>query len=646
MMNKEKIISLSLVGAISLGSCTPAMAVKTDGRINGRRGCGMLLGVSQKSIEEDKFEALGKAIDKAICEHKEIEEELKNKRKKIDADFSEERYKAKVECERIKEKFEGKNRRLKWYRRLDEDRIKKTIGEGKPVKEVSEEVGKTYLVKCRELIEEWKKEAVSDKREEALIKLCEDLQGVYREAQQELEKGNTWRKIYKTYTIKEENTIKKYKHMLKEEEEKALKKVEEHLEEEHRKTQERLEKLGKEEERAYAKIDEKLIEEHGVDKDFLEAIYQAKSTARETKEIGREIKEMSRGILECEEHKVRDTIFEEANKKLEEAIERLKRIYLEEKDADKREEAIKNIKEEEAEALKEINEPIQKHKEIKGKLKEVEQLVKKFIVYQKAISIEEEREEKSREAFDTCSSGEGFIDNVVELYLKRLGKVPTNVEELYTENLRSTRTNVKEIVESQLGKLEKAHRSGLFGRRAEEKFNEQYLKAKDAYCKLDYYGCPDSEMYKIDSVLIYIFKDIREEFYKACKAFNKQLEEQPEVFDLLKNIFGKKFETVVDMYNKLKKSGVKIGKRYNECSKWEDEEDIDEEWIGDDIFEEKVAEFVKAYTALFVAASEVYNDTQLEIIYQKNVGIYEHVESIYRDFRNIEHDMRNPRNYF
>ncbi len=47
MMNKEKIISLSLVGAISLGSCTPAMAVKTDGRTNGRRGCGSSLGSSQ-----------------------------------------------------------------------------------------------------------------------------------------------------------------------------------------------------------------------------------------------------------------------------------------------------------------------------------------------------------------------------------------------------------------------------------------------------------------------------------------------------------------------------------------------------------------------------------------------------------------------
>ncbi len=78
MMHKQKIVSLTLMGAISVGSCMPAMAMQASNTPIGRSGFGISFGSSLGSSQSntinisnaDKFAALKKELKKA-------EEELK-----------------------------------------------------------------------------------------------------------------------------------------------------------------------------------------------------------------------------------------------------------------------------------------------------------------------------------------------------------------------------------------------------------------------------------------------------------------------------------------------------------------------------------------------------------------------------------------
>ena len=84
MMNKEKIISLSLAGAIGLGSCMPAMAMQASDVPAGRNSLGSSLGSSQTS-EENNVEVLSEADDKTTyATHEEIDEDLRRRHKEID----------------------------------------------------------------------------------------------------------------------------------------------------------------------------------------------------------------------------------------------------------------------------------------------------------------------------------------------------------------------------------------------------------------------------------------------------------------------------------------------------------------------------------------------------------------------------------
>ena len=49
MMHKQKIISLTLAGAISVGSCMPAMAMQASNAPIGRSGFGISFGSSQSN---------------------------------------------------------------------------------------------------------------------------------------------------------------------------------------------------------------------------------------------------------------------------------------------------------------------------------------------------------------------------------------------------------------------------------------------------------------------------------------------------------------------------------------------------------------------------------------------------------------------
>ena len=99
IMNKEKIVSLSLVGAIGLGSCVPAMAVKTNGKPAAKRDCfGSSVGSSQSSRliameadedEDNDMEVLKRyTLEQAKIDCKNAQKPIEEKEDKVEVALS------------------------------------------------------------------------------------------------------------------------------------------------------------------------------------------------------------------------------------------------------------------------------------------------------------------------------------------------------------------------------------------------------------------------------------------------------------------------------------------------------------------------------------------------------------------------------
>ncbi len=159
MMNKEKIISLSLVGAIGLGSCMPAMAAKTDGEPDAKKVClGSSLGSSQSGAinnMEDVYEDTKRKIEEVLenitttihgnilAEGEIIKEEAEKQHKKVDEAVK----KAVIERNEIYRVGE---------KRLEE--LEEEIGNPAKLEEITEEYLVTIEKKATEHIAKLEKE--------------------------------------------------------------------------------------------------------------------------------------------------------------------------------------------------------------------------------------------------------------------------------------------------------------------------------------------------------------------------------------------------------------------------------------------------------------------------------------------------------
>ena len=420
MMNKEKIISLSLVGAIGLSSCMPAMAMQASDVPIGGSGFGSSqsskltameveagAGAEADEVEDNNKEVLKRYTSEQLEKIFEDAHRQINRIRKVIYDRCCKESVCKLRAAayaKIKEDKENENYTktrddldatgaevyLKYeeaYRHLAELEKKANEEAVKKAKEEAEEAVKKVnaiadQVAHKELDEKLKKEdKVLENLHYKTAKISNKIK-VIREKELELKIDKTRYILSKKEEIQKKEINQKWEEMREERDEEFKRnqdEIEKSSKEEHKKIDEDLKKTPEEKRKAHYETYEKI-----------EA--QLCTLREETDKKFKEINEARQAELEALEeaklrilHEVEDTRLEiekdltEKYDKVVKAFEEVERTFKEE--PEKKLEAIENFEKVFAEVEKEMNARIQKIQEIKGALKEIESLIKKFMAY-------------------------------------------------------------------------------------------------------------------------------------------------------------------------------------------------------------------------------------------------------------------------
>ena len=541
MMNKEKIISLSLVGAIGLGSCMPAMAMQASDEPAAENNIGNSLEISQSSkltaMEVDEDNGMKISKDDSI-------EKLGKKIEELNA-----------EIEEAKGKIRG-----------ELDGIFDVVRDNAAIKMAEIDRGKLYEQQHQEV--NAKLEEASAKRDAIEAEKTECLYTI----EKAIEDCADWAKV--------RNILSKSFAELEKEAGEHLAKIEE----------ERGEPEAIEEARKY------LAELQETEKDLSELEEDSKHLSVIEVAIKEAIEGKREDLAELEKTKeIFLTLLAELEEKASEHVERL-REYLnkgiekankefDELRAKAKEEHVKieTAKENEIEELKKIKE------EAESKEKTIcEQIINRLEQKQVELlanfeAIEEEKDpEKKEEKIKNLEEKISELGTICFEIPNRLNYIKEFIEKFIS-------LQKIEIISSKLDKIYKEHwnnylhkiydmerECGINYSALHLNGNEKYINQKTSENLDKTYDeinkeCDEyrKKIYELrHKVLVYESREkIKAEIYQALWNCYDKLTLQPEVYDLFKEIFGDNFELIGNMSNELKGTMEELNKAH---IAWED----------------------------------------------------------------------------
>ncbi len=466
-MNKEKIISLSLVGAIGLGSCVPVMAMQaSDVPVDGS-SIGNSLGISQPS-EKNKFEVLSGADDKTIyAKHEEIEKAKNDECYKAEKEYieaiiaCEKEYMQlrKLECTIIEsgglDHFA--DLMVKHYRHIEIDENFKE--KNKKISQIFD-AASDKARKIREEIDKEKKEELKGVTEESVI---EAINREYRE------KCN--KEVISIVCSKEvrdadreilDKTNKTEKELLKEKNE-AIERAKEKASELHKALDEEL----------------KLEENENLESlryKIAETITIIRNIA--TEELRLKV-DKAREVLSKEEKIEQIKINQDAEEKCGKLIEAFKEVESTFEEPEKKSEAIANLKKVFAEVEKEITVQMQKTQERQSALIEMENIIKKYITYKEAHRAYRLGDDKLRYVRDIL---EQEFYRTYEAFYNKLNEQP----ELYKlfDELFGEKFKTQKMVYENIKKRKKYRTSPDTFISADDDFELKFLELAEDYMAL------------------------------------------------------------------------------------------------------------------------------------------------------------------
>ena len=572
MMNKEKIISLSLVGAIGLGSCMPAMAMQASNEPAAENNIGNSLEISQSSrltamevdedngmeiSKDDSIEKLGKEIEKL---NEKIEEAKEGIHKELGSIF---------------------------------DVVRVNAG----IKRAEIERGKLYELQHKEVdakLEEAsaKRDAIEEEKKECLAKIEEAIKNCAHWAEV--------RNIFsKSFAELGEKVKEHFAKIAEEGEPEEIKEVREHLATAEKVIKESIEnfaKLEKEAREHLAKIEEERGEPEVIEeaRKYLAELQETRKDLTELEEVRKRLSVIEVAIKEAIEGKREDLA------KLEETKEILLKSLaeLEEKTSEHVEILCEYLDKAIEKANKEFDELNAKAKEehekidtaMKNKIEELRNIKdeaenKEETICGEIINILEQKQAELVANFEAIKEEkdpekkEEKIKNLKEK-ISELGKICfeipnrlNNIKEFIEKFISLQKI---EIIISKLDKIYQEHETNYIKKicniRDEYGTNyralhldgdEKYINYKTSenldktYDEInkecDEYRNKVNELrYKI---VVYGKKEeIKAETYQALWNCYDKLTLQPEVDDLFKEIFGENFGLLENMSNQLKRA--------------------------------------------------------------------------------------------
>ena len=582
-MNKEKIISLSLVGAIGLGSCVPAMAVKTDDEPPAKKVClGSSLEISQPS-EENKFEVLSEADDKTIyAKHEEIEKAKNDECYKADKEYIE----AIIACEKEYMQLQKLKctiiesggldycpglRRVKNYRHIEID---------ENFKEKNKKISQIFDAafdkarKIREEIDKEKKEELKGVTEESVI---EAINREYREKCREevisivlsKEVQDAEREILDKTDETEEELLKEKNEAIERAKEKASE-LHKALDEELKlKENENLESLRYKIAKTITIIRNIVAEELKLKFDKAREVLSKEEKIEQIK-INQDAEEKCKKIKEdlekeCikldEEYRKLEKMKELEHEKIEKDLEKSpeeKKATRHKIDAKIRKSQV-NLYEQKDELIKEKDVKLEEIEVAKEAM--LEKLSEKYQqrfheVEDTRLAIEKAREEKCGKLIEAFKEVESTFEEP-----EKKSEAIANLKKVFAEVEKEITVQMQKIQERQSALIEM------------ENIIKKCIAYKEAH-----------RAYLLgDDKLKYVVDILEQEFYRTYKAFYNKLNEQPELYKLFDELFGEKFKTQEMMYENLKR-------RYGTAT---------DTFIADNDFELKFLELAEDYMALF-----------------------------------------------
>ena len=574
MMNKEKIISLTLAGAISLGSCLPAMAANTDNTLVNRNNIGGSQSSMLPAMEVDKENNIEIDEDNNMeidgnDNNECLKEELNNLNEKI----AEAKIRVEEELNSI---YNHASSNALAKRKITEEKAEKQH------KEIDKKIEKAVMKKNKIHDEEEKRfeeveATINKKREEAKKHLAK-----LEEKEYFLEPARKKIKIDCGETNKHlaelEATV-----------EKEYEEAKKYFEEVTKKADEDLEKVQEEAKKQHEEID--------------------KAIADKLTEINDTV-----GDVEKELNTISEKIFGTFEKKQSELAIAVKEIE-EEKDLEKKEEKIKNFKEE-----------IVKFSDVcinlPNTLKALGELAEKYITYKKA-----------REITKNIYNSRNFDDYYHEL-ITIFQKTEQNHNRLNSKKYRKYNLGEKfykyenaifseidakcEHFEKMYNILHYIENNCIYG------LGEPFYNTFDE--ALDNLGSKLKKYPAVCCLLKEIFGENFEHLVQAGIAYTTAVEEDEEKYDtdeILKTDFIEAFEKIITTYNIsyfniIEESGINIENNYEEFIKQSNrlpKIKIDIEKLTN-IFNKMVAAAEEAKTV--IEAAEV-DDNQAEVMAVKTV---------------------------